>query len=85
MPSDSCNSTMATATGLILLLFDVASAREVPFTIPLYTQCVLHGLSMAFLCVPFTTKSIDLVVSMFIVATLITKVLFKQMLNRSAA
>jgi len=59
MPSDLCNSTMAKATGLIFLLLDVASAqevpfaREVPFAIPLYIQCVLYGLSMALLCVPF--------------------------------
>jgi len=53
MPSDSCNSTMAKATGLIFSLFDVASAREVPFAIPLYMECILHGLTMALLCVPF--------------------------------
>jgi len=53
MPSDSRNSTMAKATGLIFSLFDVASAREVPFAIPLYMQCILHGLTMALLCVPF--------------------------------
>jgi len=52
-PSDSRNSTMAKAIGLIFSLFDVASAREVPFAIPLYIQCVLYGLSMALLCVPF--------------------------------
>jgi len=33
MPSDSHNSTMAKSTGLIFLLFNVASAREVPFAI----------------------------------------------------
>jgi len=53
MPSDSRTSTMANATGLIFSLFDVASAREVPFAIPLYIQCILHGLSTALLCVPF--------------------------------
>jgi len=54
MPSDSRNSTMAKATALMfLLLLDVASAREVPFAIPLCIQCVLHGLSTALLCVPF--------------------------------
>jgi len=91
MPSDSCNSTMAKAMGLNFLLFDVASAQEVPFAIPLYIQCVLHGLSMALLCVPFifvhhekcqfsgkhVMASIKSSV-FFIVATLITKVLFKQ-------
>jgi len=53
MPSDLGNSAIAKATGLIFLLFDVVSAQEVPFAIPLYMQCILHELSMAFLCVPF--------------------------------
>jgi len=53
MPSGSRNSTMAKAAGLIFLLFNVASAREVPFAIPPYMQCILHGLSTALLCVPF--------------------------------
>jgi len=98
MPSDSCNSTMAKATGLIFLLFDVASAREVLFAILLYVQCILHGDTMDLLCEPFifvhhekcrfsgghvmaTIKSSVI----FIVATLITKVLFKQLLIRTAA
>jgi len=33
MPSDSGNSTMAKAMGLIFLLFDITSAQEVPFSI----------------------------------------------------
>jgi len=88
LPADSRNSTMAKATSLIFSLFDVASAREVPFAIPLYIQYVLHGLSMALLCVSFifvhhekcqfsgrhVMASIKLSV-IFIVATLITKVL----------
>jgi len=54
MPSDSRNlTTMAKATGLIFLLFDIASAQEVPFSISLYMQCILHGFTRAFLCVPF--------------------------------
>jgi len=53
MPSDSRNLTMAKATGLIFSLFDIASAQEVPFAIPLYIRCILHGLSMALFCVPF--------------------------------
>jgi len=53
MPSDWPNSTMAKAMGLIFLLFNVASAREVAFAIPLYMQCTLHGLTTALLCVPF--------------------------------
>jgi len=30
MPSDKCNLTMAKATGLIFLLFDITSDRDVP-------------------------------------------------------
>ena len=44
MPSDQRNSTMAEATGLIFSLFDVAIAREVPFGIPQYIQCILTGI-----------------------------------------
>jgi len=58
MPSDSRNST----TGLIFSLFDIASAREVPFAIPLYIQCLLQGLSTAIPFIFFTTKSVNLVV-----------------------
>jgi len=50
MPSESRNLTMAKATGWMFLLFDVALAQEVPFTMPLYIQCILYGLSRAFLC-----------------------------------
>jgi len=53
MPSDSHNSTMAKATGLIFSLFNAASAREIPFAILLYMQCILHGLTTALLCVPY--------------------------------
>ena len=53
MPSDKCNSITAKATGLIFSLFDVASARQVPFGIPQYIQCILHGLISVLLCVPF--------------------------------
>jgi len=38
MPSDSCNSTMAKAMDFIFSLFDVASAQEVPFAMPLYIR-----------------------------------------------
>jgi len=51
--SDLRYSTMARATGLIFSLFDVVSAREVPFAIPLYMQWILHGLTTTLLCVPF--------------------------------
>jgi len=87
MLSDLGNSTMAKATGS---LFDVASVQEVPFAIPLYIQCLLHELSTALLYAPFIfvhhkkcrfsgrhmMASIKSSVS-FIVATLVTKVLFK--------
>ena len=53
MPSDQRNSITAKATGLIFSLFDVASAREVPFGIPLYVQRILQGLTSVLLCVPF--------------------------------
>ena len=53
MPSDKRNSITAKATGLMFSLFDVASAREVPFGILQYVQCILHGLISVLLCVPF--------------------------------
>jgi len=98
MPSDLRNSTMAKATGLIFLLFDVTSAREVLFAILLYIQCILHGLTTALLCVPFIfvhhekcqfcSKHVMVSIKssvIFIVATLITEVLFKELLIRTAA
>ena len=54
MPSDKRNLIAAKATGLIFSLFNVASAREVPFGMPQYIQCILHGLTSVLLCVPFT-------------------------------
>ena len=60
MPSDKRNSITAKATALIFSLFDVASAREVPFGIPKYVQCILHRLTSVLLCVPY---SVDLVVT----------------------
>ena len=53
MPSDKRNLITAKATDLIFSLFDVASAREVPFGIPQYIQCILHGLTSVLLCVSF--------------------------------
>ena len=53
MPSDKRNSLTAKAMALILSLFDVASARLVPFGILQYIQCILHGLTSVLLCVPF--------------------------------
>ena len=53
MPSDKRNLITAKAMGLIFSLFDVSSAGQVPFGIPQYVQCILHGLKSIFLCVPF--------------------------------
>ena len=53
MPSGKCNSITTKATGLIFSLFDVALARQVPFGIPQYVQCIIHGLTSVLLCVPF--------------------------------
>ena len=62
MPPDKHNSIMAKVTGLMFSLFDVALAREVPFGIPQYIQCILHGLTSVLLYVPFillTAKSVE--------------------------
>jgi len=64
MPSDHHDSTVAKATCLILSLFDVASAWEVPFGILQYIQYILHGLTSALLCVPADNKSVNAVVHM---------------------
>jgi len=50
MPSESCNSTMVKATGLMFSLFNI---REVPFAMPPCIQYILHGLTRVLLCVPF--------------------------------
>ena len=66
MPSDKHNSIMAKAMGLIFSLFDITSAQEVPFGIPQYVQCILHGLTSVLLCVPFIfadNKSVDLAIA----------------------
>ena len=67
MPSDKHNLITAKATGLIFSLFDVALARQVPFDIPQYVQCILHGLTNVLLCVPhlslLTAKSVDLAIA----------------------
>jgi len=51
-------------------MFDVASARDVPFGIPQYTKCIPHALTSVLLCVQFifadiqlTLKCVDLVVA----------------------
>jgi len=53
MPSDQRNSITVKASGLIILLFDVASAHEVPFGIPQYVRSILQGLTSVLLCAPF--------------------------------
>jgi len=44
---------MAKTTSLIFSLFDIASAREMPFGTPQYIQSILRGLTSVFLCVSF--------------------------------
>ena len=65
MSSDKCNLIMAKAMGLIFFsLFNIASARKVPFGIPQFIQCILHGLTRVLLCVSLlTAKSVNLVVA----------------------
>ena len=66
MLSDKCTSIIAKATGLIFSLFDITSAREVPFGMPQYIQCIPHELTSVLICVPFIFadgKSVDLVVT----------------------
>jgi len=53
LPDCKRNSITAIATGLIFSLFNVTSAREVPFGTPQYVQCILQGLTSVLLCVPF--------------------------------
>jgi len=64
MPSDKRNSITAKAMGLIFLLFNIASSLDVYFCTPQYVQYILHGLTRALLCVPFTTKGVNFVVGM---------------------
>ena len=51
MPSDKRNLITAKATDLIFSLFDITFAREMPFGVPQYVQCILHGLTSVLLCV----------------------------------
>ena len=62
MPSDEHNSITAKVTGLIFSLFNVASAREVPFGIPQYVHCILHGLTGVLHSSLVTVKSVNLAV-----------------------
>ena len=45
MLSDKKNSVMDKATRLLFSLFNIASAGHMPFGIPQYLQCILHGLT----------------------------------------
>ena len=63
MPSDKHNSIMAKTTGLIFSLFDVASAGHVPFGIPQYIQCNLHGLTSVPHSSLLTATGVDLAVA----------------------
>ena len=66
MPSDKCNSITAKATGLILSLFNVASAEYLPFGIP-HEVHAMHS-SWTYQCPPtymshsslLTAKRVDL-------------------------
>jgi len=53
---------MAKAMDFNFSLFDVASTREVPFAMPLYIKCILHGLTRALHSSSLTTKGVDFVV-----------------------
>ena len=79
--------------------FGIALARHMPFVIPQYVQCILHGLTGVLLCIPFifadskrsrfggSTRWLPFrmeIIYIFIVATLIAKVLFKQLLTCDA-
>ena len=66
MRSGKRNLITAKAMGLIFSLFDIASAREVPFGIPQYIQCILHGLTSVLLVSHSSlliAKSVNLVVA----------------------
>ena len=99
MPSDKRNSITAKARGLIFSLFNIVSVQEVPFDIPQYVQCVLHGLTSVLHCVPFIFAEskrcrfgrahdgfpLKRKLSVFfIVAIMIVEVLFEQFLIRNA-
>ena len=51
--TDAFRLITAKATGLIFSLFDITSAGHMPYGIPQYVQCILHGLTSVLLCVPF--------------------------------
>ena len=65
MLSDKHNLIAAKATGLIFSLFDIASAREVPFGIPQYVQCFMDLPVSSFVSYSslLTAKSVNLVVA----------------------
>jgi len=51
MPSAKHNLTMDKATGLIVLLFDIASSRDVPFTNHSMYNVDIMDFSLSSLCV----------------------------------
>ena len=63
MSSDKRNSITVKPMGLIFSLFDVASAQEVPFGIPQYVKCILHGLTNVLHSSLLTAKGVDLAVA----------------------
>ena len=66
MPSDKRTLITAKVMGLIFSLFDVTSARHVPFSIPQYVQCIHHGLTSVLLVSNsslLTAKGVNLVVA----------------------
>ena len=65
MPSDKHKLITANTTGLIFLLFDVASAREMPFGVPQYVQCIPQALTVpvSSFASLLTVKNVNLVVA----------------------
>ena len=52
MPSAKHNPTMDNAMGLTILLFDIASSRDVPFANHSMYNADIMGFSLSSLCVP---------------------------------
>ena len=67
MPSDKRNSIMADTVGSLFHLFNIASARHLPFGIPQYIpqyiQCILHVLTNVFHSSLLTAKGVNLAVA----------------------
>jgi len=54
MPSDEHNLRTAKAAGLIYLLINAASSRDVPFHQPQQLQCLHHGATFVLVCAPYS-------------------------------